>query len=188
MSVDAVSTFLAVGALLVTALVAVTWALALVARLGGPTGPIESIRLTIAGQGVRLAWVMALIATLGSLYFSEVAHFIPCELCWYQRIAMYPLALILGIAAWRGDRAIRRYVIPVAAVGGVISVYHYLIQHFPDLAAGGTCDIGIPCSAAWVWKFGFVSIPFMAMASFAAIITLLALDRGRDATREDART
>jgi disulfide bond formation protein DsbB len=186
MSVDTVSTFLSVGAVLLAGLLAVVWLAALVAAAGGPSGPIESVRGTIAGNGLRLAWLMALVATLGSLYFSEVAHFIPCELCWYQRIAMYPLAVILGIAAWRRDTAIRRYVIPVAAVGGVISAYHYLIQHFPDLSAG-TCDIGIPCSAAWVWKFGLVSIPFMALASFGTIITLLALHGGQAETSEDER-
>jgi disulfide bond formation protein DsbB len=184
MSVDAVSTFLSVGALLVAGIVVVTWGLAGASAVGGPNRPIESVRATVAGQGVRLAWLMALVATAGSLYFSEVAHFIPCELCWYQRIAMYPLAVVLGMAAWRRDLGIRRYVLPIAAIGGLVSAYHYLIQHVPDLS-GGTCDVGVPCTAAWVWTFEFVSIPFMALASFGAIITLLALDREQAAGQEN---
>ena len=181
MSVDAVSTILAVGAVLLGALVMLTWGVGLLARLGGPDGPITSIRQSVARQGPRLSWLMALAATLGSLYFSEIAGFIPCELCWYQRIAMYPLVVVLGIAVVRREHGVRRYVIPVAAIGAVISSYHALIQHFPALATGGTCDIGIPCTAAWVWKFGFVSIPFMALVSFAVIVTLLGLDEGHPA-------
>jgi disulfide bond formation protein DsbB len=119
---------------------------------------------------------MAVVATLGSLYYSEVAGFTPCEYCWYQRIAMYPLALILGIAAFRRDLAIRLYAIPLAATGAAISAYHYTIQHFPSLAQG-SCDLFAPCSAAYVWKFDFVSIPFMALVSFAVVITALALYR-----------
>ena len=67
----------------------------------------------------------------GSLYFSEVADFMPCTLCWYQRIAMYPLVLLLGIAAFRRDRAIRLYVVPLAVVGAAISIYHYLYRVVP---------------------------------------------------------
>lgn len=177
MSVDTISTFLAVGAILLVAIVgavAVLWVLQRTTGTGATA--LESVRLTVAGNGLSLGWGMALVATGGSLYFSEVAHFIPCELCWYQRIAMYPLAVVLGIAAFRRDLGIRRYVLPLAIAGGLISAYHYLIQHFPDLDAG-TCDVGVPCSAAWVWKFDFVSIPFMALASFGTIVMTLALDR-----------
>jgi disulfide bond formation protein DsbB len=92
---------------------------------------------------------------------------------------MYPLAIILGIAVFRRDRGIRIYAIPLALVGGAISTYHYTIQHFPSLATG-SCDVFAPCSAAYVWKFDFVSIPFMALVSFATIVTVLALD-GRSA-------
>src|ERR1700748_1234388 len=70
------------------------------------------------------AWLAALTATLGSLYFSEIKGFIPCDLCWYQRICMYPLAVILGIAVYRGDRSITRYVLPLAAVGALIALWH----------------------------------------------------------------
>jgi disulfide bond formation protein DsbB len=81
-------------------------------------------------DGLRL-WFAAAVgvtATLGSLYYSEIVGFVPCTLCWYQRICMYPLAVILPIAAARGDEGVRRYVTPLAVVGAGISAYHYLVQ------------------------------------------------------------
>jgi disulfide bond formation protein DsbB len=111
----------------------------------------------------------------GSLYFSEVADFIPCTLCWYQRIAMYPLALILAIAAFRGDRGVRFYVVPLASIGAAISTYHYVIEWVPE-AETGVCSATIPCSVQWFDPvFGFVSLPFMAFCGFALIMSLVTL-------------
>ncbi|MCB2223081.1 MAG: disulfide bond formation protein B [Actinobacteria bacterium] len=123
---------------------------------------------------------MALVAMAGSLTYSEVAHYAPCEFCWYQRIAMYPLALTLGIAAVRRDRGHWRYSLPVVAIGAALSTYHYLMQQFPDLSAG-SCSAATPCTAAWVWEFGFVSIPLMALACFAAIAALVTIGRAHAA-------
>lgn len=119
-----------------------------------------------------LAFVVALTTTAGSLIYSEVYQFEPCRLCWYQRIAMYPLALILGIAAFRRDSAVRRYVVPVAGVGLLIAAYHYVIEWYPGLDSGA-CGTGVPCTARYVEEFGFISIAFMAICGFAAIISLL---------------
>ena len=74
-----------------------------------------------------LSWLVSMIATLGSLYFSEIRGFIPCELCWYQRILMYPLALILGIGTFQNDSSVKRFVLPMAITGWCISLYHYFI-------------------------------------------------------------
>lgn len=120
--------------------------------------------------GLAMAWLAAVCATLGSLYYSEIAGFVPCQLCWYQRIAMYPLAVILGIAAITGDRGVRRYVLPLAGIGLCISAYHYLVQWFPQLDTG-SCAATAPCTAFYVREFGFISIPFMALSAFALIIT-----------------
>ena len=128
----------------------------------------------LAEWGLPLAAIVSVGATAGSLYFSEGANFVPCEFCWYQRIAMYPLALILGIAAVRRDRGIRIYAIPTAAIGAALALYHYLVQQFPDLETG-TCSATVPCSAKWVERFGFVSIPYMALSAFLAIMVLLAV-------------
>jgi disulfide bond formation protein DsbB len=176
MSVDSIATFLAVGAVLTGALVAAGAATALTGRLSaGGSRAWETLVVSAGPSARRLAWGMAVVATLGSLYFSEIAHFEPCTFCWYQRIAMYPLSLILGIAVFSHDRLYARYVVPLTAAGALLSSYHYLIQHFPDLSTG-ECTATAPCTAAYVWKFGFVSIPLMALVSFAAILLLVSLD------------
>jgi disulfide bond formation protein DsbB len=125
------------------------------------------------GGGLWLAWLVALVATAGSLIYSEVVHFIPCRLCWFQRIAMYPLSVILLIGAIRKEVVARFYALPLALIGLVISVYHYLVQLFPSLE-GGACDPANPCSARYVETFGFISIPLMAGAAFIVIAVLLA--------------
>ncbi len=176
MTTDTLSLFFALLALACLAAVLVVVVLGLVAR------PALA-RLAIAVQPVVLwlAWTVALVATLGSLYYSEVAHFIPCTLCWYQRIAMYPLAIVLGIAAFRRDGGIWRYAVPLAATGLAISIYHTFIEWFPSLAAD-FCSLEVPCSAAYVTEFGFVGIPFMAACGFAVIIVLLLVARYNRAT------
>jgi len=109
---------------------------------------------------------------IGSLYFSEIAHLVPCELCWYQRIAMYPLAPMLGIAAVREDLGIRPYAWVLAASGALIAAYHYVIEWVPNLEATA-CSAEVPCTVPYFREFGFVSIAFMALCGFLAIATLL---------------
>lgn len=124
--------------------------------------------------GLWLAFAVAAVSTLGSLYFSEVADYVPCRLCWFQRIAMYPLAVILLIAAMRGDREVRWYVVPVAALGLAVSIYHSLIEWRPGLE-GGACGVGPSCADIWFREFGFVTLATMAVCGFVAIITLVTL-------------
>jgi disulfide bond formation protein DsbB len=113
------------------------------------------------------------VCTFGSLYFSEVADFVPCTLCWYQRIAMYPLSVILLVAAIRGDHAVRWYVGPVATIGAAISTYHYIIEWRPELDTG-TCDLfGPSCTDVWFREFGFVSMALMALVGFLSILAVL---------------
>lgn len=123
-----------------------------------------------------MAWVVALIATFGSLYFSEIARFIPCTLCWYQRICMYPLAVVLGIAAYRGDADVRRYVLPMAGIGWLIAGYHILEEWgvVPTLA---TCAVGVPCTVKWINWLGFITIPVLSFTAFTLIIALLSWRR-----------
>jgi disulfide bond formation protein DsbB len=144
----------------------------LAATTSGGMQLIGRARSFFADYALILAFLVALTATLGSLFYSEVANFIPCKLCWYQRIAMYPLVVVLGIAALRKDVAIKKYVLPIVVIGSLISTYHYLIERFPDLS-GGTCDPTAPCTVTLVWKLGFISIPFMALAGFLLIATLM---------------
>jgi disulfide bond formation protein DsbB len=125
------------------------------------------------GTLLYLAWLVALIATLGSLYFSEVRLFVPCTLCWYQRILMYPLVLLLGVAAWRNDLGIVRYALPFSALGALVAGYHVLEQRIPGFGLPGACRSGVPCSAAYIDWLGFVSIPVLSLTAFVLISAAL---------------
>ena len=96
----------------------------------------------------------------------------PCRLCWFQRIAMYPLAVILLVAAIRRDRGVRWYAGPLAAIGAVVSTYHYLVEWHPVLE-GGACGVGPSCSGIWFRELGFVTLAFMALCGFVAILVLV---------------
>ncbi|MBV8194420.1 MAG: disulfide bond formation protein B [Candidatus Dormibacteraeota bacterium] len=123
------------------------------------------------------AWLVAALATFGSLYLSEIAGLIPCQLCWFQRIAMYPLILVLGIATLRGELDIaRRYFLWLPLVGACISIYHYQLERFPSQPTL-SCGLEAPCSVPVVDVWGFVSVPFMALAAFLLIATLLLIGR-----------
>lgn len=142
-------------------------------------GAAHRLQAALAGEGLRLAWLVAAIATAGSLYFSEVAGYEPCRLCWYQRIAMYPLVVILGMAALRNDTRVVRYALPLTLIGAPISLYHYLIEWVPALA-GTACDPRNPCTLVWFRELGVVTLPFMALSAFVLIGLILVLaDRGR---------
>nr|WP_283248197.1 disulfide oxidoreductase [Bacillus sp. FJAT-50079] len=119
-----------------------------------------------------MAWVTAIIAMAGSLFFSERMGFIPCTLCWYQRILMYPLVIFLGIAFYRNDKGIYKYVLPVSAMGMMVSAYHYALQKIPSFNEFSACTSGVPCSGQYINWFGFVTIPFLALIGFT-IITLM---------------
>jgi disulfide bond formation protein DsbB len=141
----------------------------------------EQIDPMLRGYELWFGATVAGAATLGSLYLSEAAHLIPCTLCWYQRIAMYPLALILAIAAFRREGMIRIYATAIAVIGAVIAAYHYLIQWFPNLE-GTSCTTSVPCTGVWFRVFGFVSIPYMALSAFLLVLVLMLVQRRNDET------
>jgi disulfide bond formation protein DsbB len=162
---------LLVALLTVTANVAVVafTAIAIAARFSdGAAAWRDRMWDRTADVALPVAFAVGLTATLGSLYYSEVAHFPPCELCWYQRIAMYPMPVLLAVAWWRGDRRVRRYVLPVVAIGALIAAYHYQLERFPEQASL-SCSVETPCTVVWVWLFHYISIPFMALSGFALI-------------------
>ncbi|WP_174732782.1 disulfide oxidoreductase [Mesobacillus harenae] len=121
------------------------------------------------------AWIVSIVATLGSLYFSDIRGYIPCELCWYQRILMYPLVLLLGIATFKNDSSIKQYALPFALIGWLISFNHYLVQKVPGFAEIKPCVNGVPCTAIYINWLGFITIPFLAMTAFTLIITALVM-------------
>lgn len=122
--------------------------------------------------GLWLAWIVAAVATAGSLYFSEVADYVPCRLCWFQRICMYPLAGILLVAALRGERSVRWYALPLLVAGVGVSGYHYLIEWRPSLGEG-VCGVGPSCTDIWFRRLGFMTLAGMALSGFLAIFALL---------------
>lgn len=120
-----------------------------------------------------LAWFVSLVAVAGSLYLSEVLHYEPCRLCWFQRIFMYPQLILLGIATYRGDKRIIPYVLPLCLIGGSISLYHYAEQKIPALSKVLPCTIGVPCNEDYLNFFGFITVPLLALIAFALIAILL---------------
>lgn len=122
------------------------------------------------------AWFVALLAMLGSLYLSDVIGFVPCLLCWYQRIAMYPLVLVLGMGMLTRDPRVWRYAIPLPVVGFLIAAYHVALQYQPALDVV-SCDASAPCTGRYLAAFGFVSIPVLAGAAFLLIGALLLVAR-----------
>ena len=121
----------------------------------------------------HVALLAAWVATCGSLFFSEVLGWPPCELCWFQRILMYPLAVILAVAILRRDEGVHLYVLPFSVVGIGVSLYHHLLiktNWFPP----PSCASGVPCNVDFLNWFGFVTIPFLALIAFV-IITLAML-------------
>lgn len=121
--------------------------------------------------GGWLAFVVALVATAGSLYYSEVAGFIPCRLCWYQRILMYPLVAVTLVGALRRDDYLPSYVLPLSLLGMGVSAYHYLMEK-GVIPASTTCSADVPCSISYVNYLGFITIAFMAFVAFT-LITLV---------------
>lgn len=117
-----------------------------------------------------IAWAASVVALFGSLYFSEIRMYEPCVLCWYQRILMYPLSIILGIAVVKKDYAISFYSLVLASIGGLISLYHYSIQKISILGENSVSCGRVPCTGEYINWFGFVTIPFLAMIAFIIII------------------
>ena len=163
----------------------ITWAgtltvitLALIRRRN-PDSAAASFFDDLRASAVPLAFIVALVTTLGSLYLSEIAHYRPCPLCWYQRICMYPLVVALIVGWVRRDREVYAYVLPPAVIGAGFAIYHTQLQAFPQ-QHGPFCKGFDPCTVRYVWEFGFVSVPFMSLAAFAWIITMmLVLRSGR---------
>ncbi|CDQ40699.1 MULTISPECIES: disulfide oxidoreductase [Virgibacillus] len=121
---------------------------------------------------LMLIWAQALIAMLGSLFFSEIIGYEPCELCWYQRILMYPLVIIYGIAAYKRNLSIALPGLFLSGIGALVSIYHYAVQKLPALQeAGGSCGT-VPCNLTYIDYFGFITIPFLAGIAFIIIFVL----------------
>lgn len=128
---------------------------------------------------VFAAWLVAAIATAGALFLSEIMKIPPCVLCWYQRIFMFPLVLVLAVGMFPLDAKVVRYALPLALGGWLVGVYQLLLMagYIPKSAT--PCGEGIDCSQAQVEWFGFVTIPLLSVVAFALIAGLLFLLHAR---------
>lgn len=119
------------------------------------------------------AWLIALLSMVGSLFFSVVMELPACDLCWYQRIAIYPLVLIIGTGILTRDGRMKAYALPLAVVGLTISVYHNLL-YYGFIPEGITpCSEGIPCNAVQLELLGFITIPLMGLVAFVSVTLCL---------------
>lgn len=142
--------------------------------LGGPNPDNRTVWLLLLA-----AWLVALCASLGALFIGEIMGQSPCTLCWFQRAFMFPLAIILLVACVRSDAGVWRYTLPLAAIGGLVAIYHTLLVAGVVPEPIVQCGAGPSCSSADMTVLGWVSIPFLSAASFLAIAVLLILVRGR---------
>jgi len=132
-------------------------------------------------NALYLAWLVALVSTLGALFIGEVMGRTPCVLCWYQRIAMFPLAVILAIACYVSDDSVRRYALPIAIIGGAIALWHGLLFAGIVSEAVQPCTRGGPsCAGDDQILFGFLPLPFLSLAAFASIVLLLTVPFKRE--------
>jgi disulfide bond formation protein DsbB len=144
--------------------------------LAGLRAPLRLLRRWIWGYELWLAFLVAAVATGGSLFLSEIAHFVPCELCWFQRICMYPLSITTLLVALANDHRASRYLLPLPVVGAGVSVYHLLVEN-GVVRESQACLVSAPggCTTKWINEFGYVTIPTLALTAFALTFAFMLL-------------
>jgi disulfide bond formation protein DsbB len=138
----------------------------------GATNWVDGLIDLLGATSRHIALLAAWVATCGSLFFSEVLGWQPCVLCWYQRILMYPLAVLLAIGIVRRDRGLHVYVLPFSIAGIGVSLYHYLLIK-TDWLPPPPCTVGVPCTVDYLNWLGFINIPFLALAAFLIITCMM---------------
>jgi disulfide bond formation protein DsbB len=159
-------------ALVVVGVLALAGGRSLGRRVVGAIGPHAPV----------VALVVAAIATAGSLYYSEIVGYIPCELCWYQRICMYPLFAALAVGVLRRDRSVVWYAAPFVVFGAPVSLYHWLVERVPSFAESSSCSVFVPCSVPYFEELGYVTLAFMALSAFLLVGALLVVTLVHDRT------
>jgi len=123
----------------------------------------------------QLSLLIAAISTIGSLIFSEILNYPPCILCWYQRIVMYPLVIILAVGIWKKDKFLAYLVLPFSIIGLIIATYHNLLYYNIITESVAPCTLGISCTTKYIEWFGFITIPLLSFAAFLTITILMIL-------------
>ncbi len=126
-------------------------------------------------HGLIFALAISLIATFSSLYYSEILNFVPCKLCWIQRIFMYPQVILLAIAVWFHDLKIKMYLIPLCILGSATATYHYLTQRFPEVFPISCSSTEVSCAFTYGFDFGYITIPMMSLTAFILLIIFLSI-------------
>lgn len=133
---------------------------------GGKSNPIVG---WFGRNGLLFGFIISMIAMLGSLFYSEIASYTPCEMCWYQRILMYPQTLLFLIAMVKKDHGITKYILWLCGLGALVAAYHYLLQLGLAPAPCSAVGISTSCSQRFVLQFGYITIPMMAFSAFLFI-------------------
>jgi disulfide bond formation protein DsbB len=133
---------------------------------------------------IYIAWAQAWIATIGSLFFSEIMQFPPCKLCWYQRICMYPLVILITIGIVKKNKDIYQYVLPFSVIGLVIAIYHNLLYYNIIPESSISCIKGVSCTTKYISWFGFITIPFLSFVAFLVITVCMLLFRRLQKNRQ----
>jgi len=136
---------------------------------------LSPLKLILNSYSYIFMFIITLTATLGSLFYSEIAKLTPCVLCWYQRIMMYPQPLLLYVGIARNERVLKPYLLTLNIIGFSIALYHYTLQRFPEQLLSPCSVVGAStsCIKGYTFSFGYISIPFMALTAFALNILLL---------------
>lgn len=121
----------------------------------------------------ELAFLVVLIATSGSLYMSNVLGWEPCRLCWFQRIAVYPMVVLLGVALLLEKDDVADYALPLAMIGIPVSAYHYLVQRIDQFHSAGCSVFSVSCSTEYTFYFGYITVPMMALTAMVAVLVLM---------------
>jgi len=137
---------------------------------------LRPVRRALWGYELWIAFLVAALATGGSLFFSEIAHFAPCELCWFERICIYPLAIVMLFVALADDRRAARYLLPLPIVGAGLAVYHVLVERgVVSQTQGCAVSAAGGCATRWIDEFGYVTIPVLTLTAFVLVFASLVL-------------
>lgn len=186
MSTPALQMFFALLSLLVNAATVLLAAALVLRRSRFARSLVEGLTSLV----LPAAFLVSLTATGGSLWFSEVVGFTPCKLCWYQRIAVFPLPLLLAGMVLRRDLRAARYLLPLTLIGSGVSLWHWLVERVPSLSGKTSCAVDVPCSVPWFTEFGFVTLAWMAFSTltFVTVAILAGNVATSSLTRREDRT
>lgn len=134
---------------------------------------IKNIKYKNEWWPIFSCWLIACISMMGSLFFSEVMEFPPCVLCWYQRIAMYPLVFIFLVGAFQPVKYVIRFSLPLVIVGWIIALYHNLLHYEIVPESASPCLEGVSCSTVFIDWLGFITIPMLSFISFSLLLGIL---------------